>query len=241
MQKLIASDFDGTINCGGDSIPMNALAVKRWREAGHLFGIVTGRSTKIQNELKERDFPFDFVLANNGTTCIKDGKLEYCETNDISLVPEIIDFVSKNGAGYFGLIGLDYDIGFNVSDIPADITEHEPFTQVSVICGSTEDAVRISALINEHFDNILTSFPNGQFIDIVKYGISKAEGIRRIAALYGIDYENTYSVGDNYNDIVMLDAFKSYTVEGAVEEAKKHASCGVKPSVADMIDELLSE
>ncbi len=89
--------------------------------------------------------------------------------------------------------------------------------------------------------SILTSFPNGQFIDIVKYGISKAEGIRRIAALYGIDYENTYSVGDNYNDIVMLDAFKSYTVEGAVEEAKKHASCGVKPSVADMIDELLSE
>ena len=40
--KIIASDYDGTLNHGGiDDKKRNAI--KEWRKAGNLFGIVSGR------------------------------------------------------------------------------------------------------------------------------------------------------------------------------------------------------
>ena len=41
--KILASDFDGTFNTGGDSVCRNIEAVLRWQKAGNQFGIVTGR------------------------------------------------------------------------------------------------------------------------------------------------------------------------------------------------------
>ena len=40
--KIIASDYDGTLNHGGiDDIKRNAIS--EWRKAGNLFGLVSGR------------------------------------------------------------------------------------------------------------------------------------------------------------------------------------------------------
>jgi len=40
--KIIASDYDGTLNEGGMD-EEKRLAIRKWQEAGNLFGIVSGR------------------------------------------------------------------------------------------------------------------------------------------------------------------------------------------------------
>ena len=50
--KILASDYDGTLNYNGfDSQKLDAIA--RWRAAGNLFGLVSGRSADSLWELAE--------------------------------------------------------------------------------------------------------------------------------------------------------------------------------------------
>ena len=67
MKKIIATDFDGTLNQGGIQ-PHVVEAIERFRKAGNLFGVVTGRDRggSIDAFLAEKKFGFDFVLALNG-------------------------------------------------------------------------------------------------------------------------------------------------------------------------------
>ena len=46
MQKVFASDFDGTMYFYKAEVklpPENVEAIRRWQGAGHLFGLCTGR------------------------------------------------------------------------------------------------------------------------------------------------------------------------------------------------------
>ena len=239
MKRLIASDYDGTVNRGGDSIQTDAKAIKRWREAGNYFGIVTGRGVGIAKELKDNGVETDFILCNNGSVCSIDGEYVFIKRNNINLVPGLIKFISERGAGYFGLIAPEGERGFTADTVPDDLLEKAPdFAQLTAICGSNEDASRISDAINEEYKNVLVSYPNGQFIDIVKYGTSKATGIRDAAKLLGVDEKNCCAVGDNLNDIVMIEAFYGFAVKSGREQAKAAADV-VVDSVSDMIDGLL--
>ena len=239
MKRLIASDYDGTINRGGDSIQVDAKAIRRWREAGNVFGIVTGRGVGIAKELCDNGVETDFILCNNGSVCSIDGEYVFIKRNDINLVPGLIKFISERGAGYFGLIAPEGERGFTADKVPDDLLVDAPdFAQFTTICGSNEDASRISNDINEQYKNVLISYPNGQFIDIVKYGTSKATGIAEAAKLLGIDEKNCCAVGDNLNDIVMIEAFYGFAVKSGREQAKAAADV-IVDSVSDMIDGLL--
>ena len=51
--KLIGSDYDGTLNHGGiDEAKLSAI--RRWREAGNLFGVVSGRGPEFLAELTDK-------------------------------------------------------------------------------------------------------------------------------------------------------------------------------------------
>ena len=48
--KLVATDFDGTFcSYGGGVSEANLAAVKKWQEAGHKFGINTGRGISLSD------------------------------------------------------------------------------------------------------------------------------------------------------------------------------------------------
>lgn len=238
MARFIASDYDGTINCGGDSIKINAEAISEWRKKGNFFAVVTGRGTPIVNELKNNGVETDYVLCNNGSVCIRNDELIFVERNDVKMVPELVSFISKQGAGYFGLVCPEQEKGFTTNEIPEDLLTYPDFAQLTAICGSNEDASRISEAINKEYEGTLVSYANGIFIDIVKYGVSKATGIARVAEMLNVEEKNIYAVGDNLNDIVMIEAFNGYAVENAREQVKAAADV-VTPTVADMIKSLM--
>jgi hydroxymethylpyrimidine pyrophosphatase-like HAD family hydrolase len=71
--KIIASDYDGTINCGGVS-QADREAIAKFRKAGNKFGVNTGRdlemATWILYDMKDE---IDFLICCTGGT-ILDGQ-----------------------------------------------------------------------------------------------------------------------------------------------------------------------
>ena len=69
---------------------------------------------------------------------------------------------------------------------------------------------------------------------ITQLRTAKGLSQEQLAEALGVDREDIFVVGDNFNDIAMLDAFNSFVVENACDEVKKHASMGIVPSVGHL-------
>ena len=108
------------------------------------------------------------------------------------------------------------------------------FPQVSGYFSSIEECMAVAKELNALFPH-LDALPNWSCMDIVPRGRGKAVGVREIAEYFGVDYEHTFVVGDNYNDLPMIDVFRSYIVSSACDEVKTHAREGVVDSVEKMI------
>ena len=64
---IVATDYDGTLRQGEvseDTVDM----IRQFRAAGHLFGVVTGRTYENGYAVfrKQNLFPFDFIISHNG-------------------------------------------------------------------------------------------------------------------------------------------------------------------------------
>ena len=66
---ILASDYDGTLHVDEEQTLRNLEAVKKWREKGHQFGLITGRSYEMALlPIHEYHLPLDFLICNNGAT-----------------------------------------------------------------------------------------------------------------------------------------------------------------------------
>ena len=64
--KIIATDYDGTLNHNGIT-DEKRKAISKWRKSGNLFGAVSGRGIKSLLEvIQDKIFEYDFLIANNG-------------------------------------------------------------------------------------------------------------------------------------------------------------------------------
>ena len=64
--SVIATDFDGTISSGDQLAPGAAQVLRRWRQAGQVAVLVSGRPFEFLRELQERVQAFDLIVAENG-------------------------------------------------------------------------------------------------------------------------------------------------------------------------------
>lgn len=249
--KIIASDFDGTITYNSEKmLDINIKAIERWRKAGNLFGIVTGRGAEsICAELKRRGIDCDFILANNGSLCLFEGKVLFEEKINSSIGAALLETVYS-----FGCDSLGFDIGTalhgqlyddDAEAVVSEFLKNEYFTQFNTVCpGETQEHAEknahiLSGIIAEKHGGILNPLPNGRCIDICRVGCDKGTGIAKLAAKLGVGHENIFTVGDNFNDLAMLDRFESFAMNNACDEVKGHASNGSTVSVASMIEKLL--
>ena len=64
--SVIATDFDGTVAEGDRLAPEASRALRRWREAGRIAVLVSGRPFEFLRDLQEREQAFDLIVAENG-------------------------------------------------------------------------------------------------------------------------------------------------------------------------------
>ncbi len=240
--KIIASDYDGTLNHGGID-DEKRKAVAQWQHNGNLFVVVTGRDKKFCPEMQGNGMTIDYFLACNGAM-ILDAQfrtLDECRCDGTVLLP-LLQYLFALGCPWASICTEQTMRIYNAEseDRPSDALtvsdaqEIAYFNQVSTALPTFEESARVTAAVKEKFGNVVNPLQNGTCIDIVPAGMDKAQGIYRLMQMCGVKYEDVVTVGDNVNDVAMIKEFRSYAMENGVAQIKELADA-VTASVTDLI------
>ena len=255
--KILASDYDGTLRTEELVAEKDIEAIARFRKAGNLFGIVTGRSMEsLQKEIERNGFTYDFIITNNGGVIYDgDGNLLECMFMEYNHALDIISYIKTLDCvsyvindGYHrykfsvdkNQIDHKYGNMPDASDAEETILDRGKIAQMVVSLNDTILAEEIAHYINANFKGYATAFINVNCVDIVPHGVSKAEGLYYIEDHFGLDHDAIYAIGDSFNDLPMLEEFHGSTLSHARSVIKEQIGV-VYDSVADCINEIMKE
>jgi len=241
--RLIATDYDGTLNHGG--IDQEKLdAIRRWRAAGNLFGVISGRGPGFLKELQEKlGDNFDFLVSCNGGVAADSRGNELfrhpCDNVDVNA------FVSDIFGWGANCLYVDYDdqcVLLGTEECrepydhipPEDLPPVASFYKMATFFATPEEAQAMATRIREKYGDKVNPLQNWWCVDVAPFGVDKATGIRELCAHYGVAEEDVIAVGDNLNDMAMIQAFYSYAMTHGNEELKAAATHTVD-SVTDLI------
>ncbi len=242
---FLASDYDGTLFHGSIS-EADIEQINRFRAEGHYFGIVTGRSLdSINDEVKNRKIPVDFIIGNNGGAIQNHlNETLLLKTIDFSIIPQIIETIMEFDPIYYGI-----NDGYRVARVLRKQFDHpNPCATYVSIEEILENKV-VSALfagfndrliarlctehLNEKFNGLITAYPNKGGLDICAYGINKKSGVDYIANYLNFK-SRIHVIGDSFNDVPMIEGFGGFAMLNGDEEVKQLAS-NVFASVNDAL------
>lgn len=257
MRKLMASDIDGTFLRGdSEEIQRNIEAVKKWREAGNIFVFATGRDwIGVEQSVKDYGLEYDLLIALNGAyICETNGSAIYKETIDNNIAKEIVEIleIESNGQviiqngidGCFIISDIDNnDEGKKLSERAKMIYKHTPEEAlerevVSVGCrvARKEMVKPICDQLNASYKEYVNACMNTVYVCVGPKGMDKSVGIHKVREHFGIEMDKVFAVGDDFNDIEMLDVFYGAAMETGIEEAKK-----VADTVVSSVHEFIAE
>jgi hypothetical protein len=219
MGKLIFFDIDGTLWDGQMQIPESTRrAIAELKRNGHKTFLCSGRA---RGNIRSRELlalGFDGVLAACGNHIEMDGKILYEKLLDQELVRRVVTlldechipvvlegpehhWISETGfeedpyvAYLFQEMGESaiplkgYSEDIRINKFSADILPDSDYGRVKREIGAEMDFL-------EHEGNV---------VEFVPKGTSKATGIEWLCNYLHVDKADTYAVGDSVNDLDML-------------------------------------
>ena len=241
--QLFVTDLDGTLLPTGRDVPAkNIEAVKRAVAAGVTVTIATGRMYRAALPVAQAlgvDVP---IITYNGAL-IKSVSGEVYDENYVpaDAVRDVVDFChernwhvqtysddelyfaehDENAKGYEAAQVLaGHTVGW---DGLKQHTEHVAKLLVSSD-SAEETAERIELLQKAFGGRVQAVRSNPEYAEVVLPGVSKASGLKKLAAKLGISIENVMAIGDSNNDLPMLEAAgHSVAMGNALSEVK--AAC----------------
>ena len=247
--KIIASDYDGTLNNNGGVTDEKRAAIKKWREAGNLFGLVSGRGLReLPKILEENPFDYDFFVGyNGGIITDADGNILFEKKADGKLVRPVLKTFFEMGAHKAFVHSEDsyFIVPEKTEEYPdacliEDLPQLEDFYQLTSIYPIAEKTKAAVIKLKEIYGDFINPLQNGRLIDLPPVGIDKAQGVYRLMEIFNVDYDGIITIGNDVNDYEMIVEFNSYAVENAKEEILSAAK-NVTYDITSLIDTLLSE
>ena len=269
MYKIITCDLDETLICLDRSITQeNIEAIQKATKAGIKFVPATGRGyNSVSSTLKqlglyqEKD---QYVISYNGgaITENKDERLLYFQ----GITFEEASALYKKGLEYKHICIHVYtpDQVWIRNFYPEEaeyIGTRQPCTEifsddieflkgkeiVKLIYMNTdyEYLKRIESEITDLTTNMDVSFSSNRYMEFNHKGVSKGEGLKKLAKSLGVDMKDTIAIGDNFNDLSMIEAAGiGVGVANKIEPMKEkcdyitHADCD-HSAVAEVINKFI--
>ena len=247
--KILGSDYDGTLNHNGMS-DAKFLAIEKWRNMGHKFGIVSGRAGIFLKELLRQvpQIKLDFFAACNGGYIMDgNGTVIYEARCSEVLLSELVadlfawgcEFAMIDGKHHRCVVAQYEGRPSFISEedvcLPEECSAIDYFNQVSVMVSSVNDSSILVGKIKNKYAKWLNPLQNGRYIDIVPIGVNKAQGMYHVMRFFGGSYEDVITVGDNINDIDMIREFRSYAMANSVDEVQNLAD-GIVSDVTELLE-----
>lgn len=246
--KLIVSDFDGTlITSDGKVLPDVAEAIDRYIADGGIFAVCTGRVlASILPQVRRlglkglvsacqssviADIETGAFIRHGGLSCEQTS--EICEA--IESCGQSVNVYSDDR--FFSDIPADnkflklYESIINLTAEHADVKlsryvkeKHLTCQKVASLCPA-EAREGLFEYLSEKFKGKYDVTCSAEvLVEVSPLGDTKGAGIRFMASHYGIDIANTVAIGDNLNDLSMIEAAGvGVAVGNAVRELKERA------------------
>lgn len=235
MIKIAFFDFDQTLYSHySNSIPKSAIeAVNQLRNNGVKIFICSGRSLCEMDNFDLSAITIDGMIANNGQVAYDaDNNILFDHPMDGLLKEKIVKKFKEKKVPLF--VNTDVDVFANFindaviqtqKDINSPCPEVREYNGEKIYMSSAfynsesewDDLESIKALAN------ITYWHDGA-VDIVPNTASKANGIREILQLYGINQDETIGFGDSENDIDMMEFCKIGIAVGNAQDDVKYAA-----------------
>ena len=106
--------------------------------------------------------------------------------------------------------------------------------QVALDFETPQEAQDATEMLNKKFGDVIFAQKNTHSLDIVPLGINKSVGVENLLRIMNWDAE-VYVIGDESNDLPMINHFGGYTVATAKDFVKKKASA-IFESVGAMLN-----
>lgn len=258
----ICSDLDGTLlNENNEISKENLDAIEYFRSHGGKFMIATGRVPDAIfpaiGDLKT-DFP---CICLNGCGIYDLELRKYVETIALDdgvqeVTQEIMEYSKNSGVEIFNDDGIcvvrrtpavDFHLNYEkvTEKLTADLEDiPKPWLKILFAQSPEEtDAIREKFLSSCYHEKYTLVKTHNLYYEIFNKSASKGKALLKLCKDYGIDLKNVVAIGDNENDITMLDvAGVGAAVSNAPEIVKKNAdiiTCSnEKHAIADLIKKL---
>ena len=195
-RRLISTDLDGTIVFNG-SIPLrDREAMARWRAAGNLLVINTGRSVSaLEHVVVPMGLEFDNAILYTGAAVVDENiRVRRSTALPPGVVEDILDFVEGAPGVTVFTTGLDEDLLIydTIGSGSELLTLFRPATRreldgrevigVPMRFTDSEMASRTETYLRRRWEGQAVGFRNQDFIDVVPASASKGAGLRQLVA-----------------------------------------------------------
>lgn len=247
--KLIALDMDGTLLDGESRMTgRTKLAVRAAQNAGIKIVVATGRMYPSAM-IHIRDAGIESLSVFYNGAVVRDtatGEIAYERSVGRELTAEIMSFFREHG-WYIQLYSDDRLVVHDRSDERCRYYESlcglkavelgENFWNCGLdsskllgISFDKDEFAGMCAEVSAAFGpRIWHATSWNAFIEIAHPDVNKAEGLRRVCELYGIDREDVIAIGDGSNDIEMIRWAGTGVAMGNAKPAVKEAADAVAP------------
>ena len=272
--RLIAVDIDGTlIDSTLDIPPANLDALRRAHEAGVQIVLVTGRRHRFAMPVAEQlGFDFCLISSNGAITRSTTGQLYYADMLPRATAQKLCDYMAefsgctvltfdKEERGAIVVERTD-ELGTNIQRwIDKNrmyIEEVAPITTALVcdpvqamFCGTIARMAPAEARLKDgtfagEINVLKTQYEHRDLciVDVLKHGCSKGSALARWAAYLNVPRDQVMAIGDNYNDIEMLEfAGFPFVMANASEDLKQNGwavtldneACGVAAAIDQVL------
>lgn len=218
MTRLLVTDLDATIVFDRSVLPADCEAMARWRAAGNLLAVDTGKSSfATRNVLEPLGIVFDYGIVFTGAVLIDGGyrvlsarRLPDGVARDVASRTVDLPYVTT----YATTIETDYILADNNEGISSILSVFKHMTLeemdahrfIGVPLRVTDAALgeRLQAEISRRWEGVLDCHRNQDFLDFVPAGATKGTGLRSLLGgpLAGKEVE-VWSIGDSWNDLDM--------------------------------------
>ena len=206
MYKIITCDLDETLLSLDRSIcRRNIEAIHAAAEKGVKFVCASGRGyMSFQNTLQEiglYDLADQYSISFNGGAITENKGNRVLHLEGISW--ELADSLYRKGR--------EYDVCQHIYTQDTVYLYNSNADEVDFL-NNRQDFIEIydEDLIEKEVAYLTgdceVSYSSGRYLEFNKKGVSKGNGLRRLAQILGVDMKDTIAIGDNINDLSMIRA-----------------------------------
>ncbi len=242
MIRLFVTDLDGTLMPEGGSsiVPRYFRVITELKEKGMIFGAATGRPVNSVEKVFAPIRDEILYISENGGYVQYGGEILLKDpmtledsrriVRDTRLAPGCYGIYDTGTISYFekgaeeAYHVMKDEFRFDSEIIDDLLTLEEPCIKFTVYRNDDVEAVSMEHLGPRWADKMQMACAGHRFMDMMKKGVTKGTALKKVQEHFGILPEETLAIGDNINDLEMLDvAGYSIAIGSARDEVKEKA------------------